>query len=145
MVKKRKKLIMVVCIFALLGGSFYLYSAFFDKEAGSTNTDFAQLTEEEQARILKEVNDFEKKLRVEGGFYDQLAEEMESKGYGGYRILGSMYSKENVRLQIILEKKDVTKKDEEDVKGIFTDLMIQNDIDPIVFTIEVKDRKNAEW
>ncbi|TDL31253.1 hypothetical protein E2R51_12825 [Jeotgalibacillus sp. S-D1] len=142
--KKGKVLFISVCIFVLLGGSFYLYSAFFNEE-DRAESDFSQMTETEQARVLKEVNEFEQTLRVEGGFYDQVADEMESKGYGGYSILGSMYSKEDVRLQIILEKSDVTKKDEEHVQGIFTELMIQNDMDPMVFTIEVKDRKSAEW
>ncbi|MDX1807455.1 MAG: hypothetical protein R3267_10565, partial [Paenisporosarcina sp.] len=76
-------------------------------------------------------------LVKKGGFYEQVAEEMKKEGYT-YSIAGIIYSKDDIRLNIIVPNNAVvTAQEQEQVNKIFKDAIIKNNLDPLAFKIEV--------
>lgn len=99
--------------------------------------DPSQLSKEDWDVLLNEVNDFQEFLAKKGGFYEQVVVEMENEGYD-YSINGMIYSKDDIRLSILIPNKVVvTEQEQEKVTKIIKDLIIKNNLDPKAFNIEV--------
>ena len=87
--------------------------------------------------LLKEVDDIQELLAKKGGFYEQVAEDLKNEGYD-YSIAGMIYSKDDIRLNIIVPNNTVvTAQEQEQINKIFKDAMIKNNLDPLAFKIEV--------
>ncbi|MFC6039011.1 hypothetical protein ACFPYN_06025 [Paenisporosarcina macmurdoensis] len=56
--------------------------------------------------LLKEVDDIQELLAKKGGFYEQVAEDLKKEGYD-YSIAGMIYSKDDIRLNIIVPNNTV--------------------------------------
>ena len=87
--------------------------------------------------LLKEVDDIQELLAKKGGFYEQVAEDLKKEGYN-YSIAGMIYSKDDIRLNIIVPNNAVvTAQEQEQINKIFKDAIIKNNLDPLAFKIEV--------
>ena len=99
--------------------------------------DSSQLSQEESEVLPKKVDDFQEFLEKKGGFYEQVSEEMKKKGYSN-SIAGTIYSKDDIRLSIIINNNVVvTVQEQEKITRIFRDMIIKNNLDPKAFKIEV--------
>ena len=87
--------------------------------------------------LLNEADDIQELLAKKGGFYEQVAEDLKKEGYD-YSIAGMIYSKDDIRLNIIVPNNVVvTAKEQEQINKIFNDAIIKNNLDPLAFKIEV--------
>ena len=88
--------------------------------------------------LIKEVEDFQESLQKDGGLFDQVDEEMKNAGYDEYSIAGTLNSKEDIWLKIILPNYEVvTDRKSEEIINIFKDKIRSNNLDTNAFKIEV--------
>ena len=119
----------------LLVVALFIYTQDSRKEEKAYNPH--QMSQKQYDVLLKEVDDIQELLAKKGGFYEQVAEEMKNEGYN-YSIAGIIYSKDDIRLNIIVPNNAVvTAKEQEQVNKIFKDAIIKNNLDPLAFKIEV--------
>jgi len=109
----------------------------YTQDVGTEDKASSQMSQKESDVLLKEVDDFQELLEKKGGFYEQVNEEMKKEGYN-YSIAGMIYSKDDIRLNIIMPNNAVvTAQEQEKVYKIFKDVIIKNNLDPKAFKIEV--------
>jgi hypothetical protein len=119
----------------LLVVALFIYTQDSSKEEKAYNP--PQMSQKQYDVLLKEVDDIQELLAKKGGFYEQVAEEMKKEGYN-YSIAGIIYSKDDIRLNIIVPNNAVvTAQEQEQVNKIFKDAIIKNNLDPLAFKIEV--------
>ena len=93
-----------------------------------------QVTQEQQ----REMDDFLALLQEEGGFFDQVGEELKKVGYNNFRTLGMIYSKEDIRLQIIIpHTEEVTEQKQQEINQIYLEMINKFNLDPSAFKVEV--------
>jgi arsenate reductase-like glutaredoxin family protein len=119
----------------LLVVALFIYTQDSSKEEKTYNP--PQMSQKQYDVLLKEVDAIQELLAKKGGFYEQVAEEMKKEGYN-YSIAGIIYSKDDIRLNIIVPNNGVvTAQEQEQVNKIFKGAIIKNNLDPLAFKIEV--------
>lgn len=134
---KKGKLSVIVCIFLLLVITAFIYTQAVgtDKEDKNSST---QLSAKEQ----KEIEDFSESLYQEGGFLNELGEELKKAGYS-HGMMGMVYSKDDIRLHIVIPNNEVvTKQTQEEVNKIYDDVISKFSLDPKAFKIKVGHAEN---
>jgi hypothetical protein len=132
---KLRKLSVIGVGLVLLVVALFIYTQDLRKEEKAYNP--SQMSQKEYDVLLKEVDDTQELLAKKGGFDEQVAEEMKKEGYD-HSIVGMIYSKDDIRLNIIMTNNTVvTAQEQEKVNKIFKDVIIKNKLDPKAFKIEV--------
>ena len=117
----------------LLVVALFIYTQVLGKEDKAPS----QMPQKASDVLLKEVDDFQDLLEKKGGFYNQVNEEMKKEGYN-YSIAGMIYSKDDIRLNIIMTNNAVlTPQEKEKVNKIIKEAIIKNNLDPKAFKIEI--------
>lgn len=91
----------------------------------------------------KEALEFQKYLEKENGFFEQVSNSLELKGYS-FRIMYSVFSKDDIKMKYILS--DVTEFEKEEIKSIFFELVEKNNLNSNVFELKVSDNDDGpDW
>ncbi|MEK4229414.1 hypothetical protein [Solibacillus sp. FSL H8-0538] len=93
-----------------------------------------QISQEQQ----REIDDFLSLLQEEDGFFDQVGEELKKVGYNNFQTVGMIYSKEDIRIQMIIPRtEEVTEQKQEEVNQIYHEMISKFNLDPNTFKVEV--------
>ncbi|MFJ8066909.1 hypothetical protein ACIQYS_20235 [Psychrobacillus sp. NPDC096426] len=137
---KKRKLSTVV-----LGSLLLIIAVIFYTQAKGTEKEdsysISQLSEEEQI----ELEYFIASLQKEGGFFDQVGEELRKAGYS-YPTGGMFNSKNDIRLIVMIPDNEVvTEQKKAGVKKIYQDMIIKSKMDLKAFKIQVGHVDDLSW
>lgn len=105
------------------------------------NNPLLQLTQDQQ----KEMDEFITYLNDEGGFFDQVGEQLKKEGYR-YRIAGRIYSKEDIRIAVMVpENEAVTEEMQTEIQQIYEKVILEFNMDPNTFKIYVNHANDLSW
>ena len=97
----------------------------------------------ENEKKLKEVEEF--LLYQEGGFFEQVNNELEERGYE-FQMLLVIYSKDDIRVKYVLANKEATESIQDEVKSIFYASVESNNLDSNSFNLKVGDSNDGpDW
>ncbi|WP_025565940.1 hypothetical protein [Thalassospira sp. GB04J01] len=135
---KKGKLSAVVFGSLLLIIAIFIYTQEKEKE---DNVHISQLSEEEQI----ELEYYIESLQKEGGFFDQVGEELRKVGYS-YQTVGMINSKNDIRLIIVIPDNEVvTEQKKVGVKKIYQDMIIKLNMNLKAFKIQVGHIDDLSW
>lgn len=124
-----KKSVIYIVSIVILSVAF----AFLNLQESKADRETHILTEDEQ-RELVEFNDF---LFQEGGFFSSVGEELSKAGYN-YQTLGSIYSKDDIRIYVIVPDNEViTDEKQDEINDIYQDMVNKHNLNWAAFKIEV--------
>lgn len=116
----------------------YVQTAWGEKEEKNP---LLQGTQDEQ----KERDELLMFLNSEGGFFDQVGDALSKEGYR-YRIAGMIYSKEDIRIAVIVPKDEVvTEEMQQEIKRIYEKEILEFNMDPKAFEIYVNHADKLTW
>lgn len=106
----------------------------YSQMTGVKNEVGPQISQEQQ----KEIEAYLVYLQEEGGFFDQVGEELKKFGYTNFSTTGTFYSKEDIRIQVLLpESEEVNEEKNNEVNQIYQEIIRKFGLDPNAFTVEV--------
>ena len=108
------------------------------------NAFLPQLSQEELEIASKEANEFQDFLMKKHGFYEQVGEQLKQAGYE-YNLLGMIYSKDEIRLKVILKNKEANEQEQIKVKTIFNVMIEKNNLDTKIFKVKIGNDDNPDW
>ncbi|MEK4078724.1 hypothetical protein [Solibacillus sp. FSL K6-1126] len=98
----------------------------------------------ENEKKLKEGEEITTLLYEEGGFFEQVNNQLKEEGYE-FQILLAVYSKDDIRVKYILNK-EATESVQEAVKSIFFEAVEINNLDSKSFNLKVADKNDGpDW
>ena len=134
--------IVVILLLLVVGGILLFYPDNLVKDQSSEKA-FSHSSLDEQERAIKQAEAFTETLNAEGGFFEQVQMEMKANGYESMRVMGMIYAQDDLRLKILLPGREANEKEQQEVQEIFTEVILQNGMDPNSFEISVSN--DGEW
>lgn len=99
----------------------------------------------ENEKKIKEIEEITKFLNQEGGFFEEVNKNLNNDGYA-FRLLLAVYSKNDIRVKVILENKDATESIQKDVASIFFETVESIRLDSKAFQLKVGDINDGpDW
>jgi hypothetical protein len=124
-----KKIVIYIVSILILSLAFTL----FDLQETKSEEETHILTEDDQ----KELVEFNDSLFKEGGFFSAVGEELSKAGYN-YNIVGTISSKDDIRIYVIVPNGEViTDEKQEKIIDLFQDMVSKHNLNWDVFKIKV--------
>jgi len=99
----------------------------------------------ENEKKQKKAEEFSNLLFQEGGFFEQVKNKLKEKDYA-FQMLVVVFSKDDIQVKYILEKKEATESVQEEVKSIFFESVENNNLDSNSFNLKVGDSDDGpDW
>jgi len=92
----------------------------------------------EPEKNLEEAERISNLLYKEDGFFEQVNNKLEGKGYA-FQVLIAIYSENDIQVKYVLANKDATESVQEEVKSIFYEAVENNNLDTYSFNLEIGD------
>lgn len=107
-VKKGKVILIGISVILIVG---FLLISNNSSTKGETSRVLTSINHEIQAeneKKLKEAEEIQNLLYQEDGFFEQVHNDLEEKGYA-FQLLFAVYSKDDIQVKLLLENKEATK------------------------------------
>lgn len=99
----------------------------------------------ETEKNLEEIERISNLLFKEDGFFEQVNNKLEEKGYT-FQMLLAIYSEKDIQVKYILANKDATESVQEKIKSIFHEAVENNNLDSYSFNLKIGDENDGpDW
>ncbi|MFF3099376.1 hypothetical protein [Viridibacillus arvi] len=140
------KITLIGSIIILFVATFLFFNNSLTKgEIGETPPSISPEKQAEKEKKIKEVKEIQTLLYQESGFLEQVSSKLKEKSYV-FKMLLSVYSKDDIRVKYILANKEATESVQEEVKSIFYESVEKNNLDSNSFNLKVSDSDDGpDW
>lgn len=145
---KKGKIALIGSIVILLVLTFlFIYSTSIKDNKAESPPEISPEIEAEIEKKIKEAEEMTTLLYKSGGLFEQVNKKLKENGYA-HQMLLAVYSKNDIKVKIILEDQEATESIQKDVESIFFETVESISLDSKSFRLKVGDKNDGpdwEW